>query len=449
MRCVGCEMDPLISVSYCECCGRKLSLHGTKAFEADSVTGPDHGAPDASPASGARCESCGGPSADGDFCLACQQAFDSWLGGAEPAATVSDPATTLPETAPVEERRRSELMTSTASSHDPSDMATPAELAVPPPVLREASLTSVDYKLVAAKAETVRTEEVKTQTAPSKGVKTEATYAEKTPKPAVVSKRPNVPIPSQRRRQSIALAATAVLVAAIGAGAYWFRIHEQSVIAREEQQTLVGKDVAEAKRRPSAGGPSAAATTATKGHKSAAAPPQSASVQPKPAMFARPQGAALAQAPAKAVRSSSPSTRQITSVSTPNPATEAPAPAVAPPAPDVVATAPTTASLAPPSGPFFETMDVNESPRVATRVEPQLPDELRARPLSEIVIVRVLVSQSGHPSRISLLRRSKTGPRLDNAVVAAVNQWTFSPARKRGEAVSCWFNFGVPVGRAN
>ena len=103
----------------------------------------------------------------------------------------------------------------------------------------------------------------------------------------------------------------------------------------------------------------------------------------------------------------------------------------------------------PPVGRFFESADVNELPRVATRVEPQLPDELRVRPLNEIVIVRALVSQGGHPSRIILLRRSKKGPRLDDAVIAAVNQWTFSPAKKRGEAVSCWFNFGVPVGRAD
>jgi hypothetical protein len=33
--------------------------------------------------------------------------------------------------------------------------------------------------------------------------------------------------------------------------------------------------------------------------------------------------------------------------------------------------------------------------------------------------------------------------------VAAVKQCTFSPARKKGEAVSCWLNVGVPVGRAN
>jgi TonB family protein len=115
----------------------------------------------------------------------------------------------------------------------------------------------------------------------------------------------------------------------------------------------------------------------------------------------------------------------------------------------VITTAAASAPPEPPLGPFFETTDVNESPRVATRVEPEVPDDLRARPINEIVIVRLLVSQSGHPSRVSLLRRSKAGTRLDNAVLAAVNRWTFTPARKRGEAVSCWFNVGVPVGHAN
>ena len=83
---------------------------------------------------------------------------------------------------------------------------------------------------------------------------------------------------------------------------------------------------------------------------------------------------------------------------------------------------------------------------MATKVEPRLPDELRGRSIKEIVVVRALVSQNGHPSRVSLLRRSKAGPQLDDVVVAAVNQWTFSPARKKGEAVSCWFNFAVQVG---
>jgi hypothetical protein len=242
------------------------------------------------------------------------------------------------------------------------------------------------------RAETVRTEEAKTQAAVPKGAKTEATCAEIAPKPAVVNKRPNVPGPSQHRPHAIALAATAIVVAAISGGAYWLRIHEQPVIAREEQQTLVVKDATVAERRSSATGLSAAATPATKGRKSAAAPPSArASARPNPTASTPHRGVVPAQASVKAV---------------PRPPTEAPAPAVAPPL-----------------GPFFETTTVNESPRIATRVEPQLPEEFRARPLSEVVIVRALVSQGGHPSRISLLRRSKTGPRLDNAVITAVNQW--------------------------
>jgi hypothetical protein len=43
------------------------------------------------------------------------------------------------------------------------------------------------------------------------------------------------------------------------------------------------------------------------------------------------------------------------------------------------------------------------------------------------------------------LRKSKSGGRIDDAVIAAVSQWTFSPAKRRGEAVSSWFNIGVPV----
>jgi TonB family protein len=92
---------------------------------------------------------------------------------------------------------------------------------------------------------------------------------------------------------------------------------------------------------------------------------------------------------------------------------------------------------------------VDQSPQVTTRVEPRLPGDLPRRPLNDIVIVRLLVSQSGHPFRVSLLRKSRLGSSLDAAVVAAVTKWTFAPARKRGEAVSCWYNVGVPLGQAN
>jgi hypothetical protein len=146
-------------------------LHETTAFKTAPVTGPDHWAPDRHPGSDARCEGCGKPSADGDLCRSCQQAFGSWLGNAEPS--------TLKSTAP--------------PAHDASDTTTPAQVALSAPVLPEATMMSVDDKVAAAnaevvradeaRAETVRTEEAKTQAALPRGARTEATSAEKAPKP--------------------------------------------------------------------------------------------------------------------------------------------------------------------------------------------------------------------------------------------------------------------------
>jgi TonB family protein len=112
-----------------------------------------------------------------------------------------------------------------------------------------------------------------------------------------------------------------------------------------------------------------------------------------------------------------------------------------------VAELPRPVAPAPPAGRLFEAGDVDESPRVATRVEPRLDDDVVKRYPKDVVVVRVLVSQAGHPFRVSLLRRSLGGRPVDDAVVAAVSAWTFSPAKKRGEAVSCWMNVGVAVGR--
>ena len=142
---------------------------------------------------------------------------------------------------------------------------------------------------------------------------------------------------------------------------------------------------------------------------------------------------------------------------------EAPAPQLAAIAPTVVGAAPSVAALPEPEpvavapvaaapaespiGPFYETRGVDQAPQVTGRVEPQLPANLQGQSLNEIVIVRVLVSQSGRPALTSVLRRSKAGPELDDAVLAAVRQWSFAPATKRGAAVSCFLHVGVAVGR--
>jgi TonB family protein len=114
------------------------------------------------------------------------------------------------------------------------------------------------------------------------------------------------------------------------------------------------------------------------------------------------------------------------------PAVEAPPP---PPAREPVA----------PAGPFFEMRDVHVPPQIVARVEPVVPASV-AGPVNEIVVVRVLVSQAGQPSMARLLRASKTGPAIDNAVIQAVHQWTFVPAQRRGTPVSCWYHVGVSIG---
>src|SRR6185295_7077954 len=88
------------------------------------------------------------------------------------------------------------------------------------------------------------------------------------------------------------------------------------------------------------------------------------------------------------------------------------APASAPLAREIVAAAPTRPEPAAAAGPFFETKDVNESPRVAARVEPRLPAHLKSRTSNAGVTARPQVPQSGHPSRVSLARRKNAGTHL-------------------------------------
>ena len=100
-----------------------------------------------------------------------------------------------------------------------------------------------------------------------------------------------------------------------------------------------------------------------------------------------------------------------------------------------------------PTGRIFESTDVDQSPKVTTRVEPRLPAEVSIDSLNDVVVLRVLVSESGHPFRVSVLRGSRLGQALDDAVIAAVMQWTFAPAVKKGAAVNSWYNIGVPLGQ--
>jgi TonB family protein len=371
------------------------------------------------------------------------------------------------------------LIASTASSQDASARAVVANSETPH-ALPEATTGSVKEKVAVAKA--VETEAVKTRETPPKRAKVEAIETERVRRSADVVRRPNIPVAPQRRFQPIALI-VAVVFAAIGIGAPWIRFHnvpglgrlQQLAMSLAKQATAEVADVqdraalpiegpadprtavqdrsaAPPEEHPAAPTPTtlprerpAVPTTATQDRKSSttASPEASTPIRRKPTTtpVASPRRTPV-PAPAKPVRVKD-STREV-----PAAPVLASAPVIAPAVVDVVAAAPTPAPAAPLAavGPFFETRDVSESPRIATRAEPRLPTGLKDRAIKEMVVVRALVSQSGHPSRVSLLRRSKSGPELDDVVVAAVNHWTFAPAKKKGEPVSCWFNFAVEVG---
>lgn len=431
-----------------------------------------------SDAPSARCESCGGPAVDGNLCPSCQQAFHAVLdspNSAPPAGAVETvaPAREVAVTpvVPVASEVPAAVSAAMAVHAESAPGASPAVSTAATPVSPVAQVSAAPAPPQVAAAEMapapvksairVKTPPPPPDVAPVASV--DPVPQAKGPKPVAPVAAAAVP-PAQRTspaRTIAGAAAVIVVLAAIGfpLAKLWLGGQESSPIIREAQATT-SAEPARAATPP--GGPAPGATTARE-ESVVQTPPPAPTVPPAP-----PKAAPVSSTPSKAGVASSnlsrtaaarvPSrtgrqpvtpVRQTAAVAVPGPVVPAPAPEVAAPAPVAAAPAPAPEPPPAPVGPFFELRDVNETPRVATRVEPQVPDDLRDRPLNEVVIVRVLVTQTGHPLMINLLRKSKAGPSLDNAIVAAVKQWTFVPARRRGEAVSCWFHVGVPVSKAN
>jgi hypothetical protein len=289
------------------------------------------------------------------------------------------------------------------------------------------------------------------------------------PTPATTEQQQQTPVASERKQSPIVLASSGVLVVALVAGAYSIRRHEPvsarqpssaTVVAETNAPSQADREVEVHSGTPAT--PKAIPPSPVLEHKPAAADehppaPETVSVTQKAAPSAPRKDPAAAR-PNVATPARSPRAPNVPanekSVRAQGPAREVPArvlpsaPVAARPAVEVVEIErkpePEAASAA--VGPIFDLRDVSEQPRIATQHPPALPAELRGRAAKEVVVVRALVSQNGRPSRISLLRRSKTGPEMDDVILASVNQWTFSPARKKGEPVNCWFNFAVQVG---
>jgi TonB family protein len=241
------------------------------------------------------------------------------------------------------------------------------------------------------------------------------------------------------------ITAAAVMVGVIGAaeGARRLGFLRFQQGARQEQPVAAtsAAKIAAPSERPATPSDTHAAAKVVAENRAPTVPAVSAA---RVAALPKPKAPAV---PRRTVRQATSSDQHVVPVVAPAPQPETPAPLPTSAPAQVAAAAPRPSTL--PTGRFFERNDVDQPPQVATRVEPKLPANVPARLRSGAVVVRVLVSRTGHPFLVSLLRGSMLGRQSDEAVVAAVTQWTFSPARKRGEPVNCWFNIGVPLGRAN
>jgi protein TonB len=107
-------------------------------------------------------------------------------------------------------------------------------------------------------------------------------------------------------------------------------------------------------------------------------------------------------------------------------------------APTAVPTAVAETRVAPP-----ETQGEAETPpKILRVVKPNYPQlALRAR-MRGIVLLRVLVSETGTPERIEVLKEGGGG--LTEAAISAVRRWTFEPARRNGQAVKSWTTVPIP-----
>jgi TonB family protein len=85
-------------------------------------------------------------------------------------------------------------------------------------------------------------------------------------------------------------------------------------------------------------------------------------------------------------------------------------------------------------------VEMDEPPEALERVPPDYPTWARNRNVSGTVMVQALVGRDGRVKRTLVV---KSIPELDDYAVAAVKQWTFKPARAKGEPVAVWVT--VPV----
>ena len=86
--------------------------------------------------------------------------------------------------------------------------------------------------------------------------------------------------------------------------------------------------------------------------------------------------------------------------------------------------------------------DAGEDVSYARMAPPSYPSEAAEAGQSGRVLLKVLVGTNGKPRQVEVEQASNPGV-FDAAVIAAVTQWEFNPARRNDEAVETWVH--VPI----
>lgn len=84
---------------------------------------------------------------------------------------------------------------------------------------------------------------------------------------------------------------------------------------------------------------------------------------------------------------------------------------------------------------LFNYGDTDVKPVPRERVAPEYPEALRAAGVQGDVVVEFIIGLKGEVVVTAIV--SSADPRLEAPALAAVKQWKFTPAQKRGKVVNC------------
>jgi len=95
-----------------------------------------------------------------------------------------------------------------------------------------------------------------------------------------------------------------------------------------------------------------------------------------------------------------------------------------------------------PGSDAFSLRQVDQKPRIISRIQPIYPHRARQKGISGKVTLKFLVTESGSVKKISVLSAKPEGVFEDSAV-SAVRKWRFEPGRLDGEPVPTWVKLPV------